>query len=357
MKLRNALLASAMMALPLAAANAQAVDGLYIGGGLGVNMMQRESVDLGPPVRAANSSGDVRANLGPVVVLSLGWGFGNGLRAEIQGDWYENNGFNNPEGYGVPASAGGSEQKYGGMVNVLYDFVGVVPMVQPYVGLGAGYQESMWQNGHYSQYPSGPSFNASNTSRGSFAYQAMLGVAVPIGGVPGLSMTAEYRFMGLAGDRNYSGVGVNAPNFKSTNDFNHSILFGFRYAFGMAPIPVSAPMPVSEMGAKTFLVFFDWDKADLTARSEAIVRDAATYSTHSQYTRIDVDGNTDTSGTPAYNQGLSERRAHRVADELVRDGVPQNVISMHAYGDTKLLVPTGPNVREPQNRRVEIVFH
>jgi flagellar motor protein MotB len=42
---------------------------------------------------------------------------------------------------------------------------------------------------------------------------------------------------------------------------------------------------------------------------------------------------------------------------LVRDGVPQNVISMHAYGDTKLLVPTGPGVREPQNRRVEIVFH
>jgi outer membrane protein OmpA-like peptidoglycan-associated protein len=70
-----------------------------------------------------------------------------------------------------------------------------------------------------------------------------------------------------------------------------------------------------------------------------------------------VDGNTDTSGTPQYNQGLSERRARTVAEELVRDGVPQNAISMHAYGDTKLLVPTGPGVREPQNRRVEIVFH
>lgn len=70
-----------------------------------------------------------------------------------------------------------------------------------------------------------------------------------------------------------------------------------------------------------------------------------------------MDGNTDTSGTPQYNQGLSERRARTVAEELVRDGVPQNAISMHAYGDTKLLVPTGPGVREPQNRRVEIVFH
>ena len=142
----------------------------------------------------------------------------------------------------------------------------------------------------------------------------------------------------------------------STNDFNHSVLVGLRYNFGVAP-PAPAPTPVAEIGAKTFLVFFDWDKYDLTARASGIVHEAADYSTHTSYTRIDVDGNTDTSGTPAYNQGLSERRARTVAAELVRDGVPQNVISMHAYGDTKLLVPTGPGVREPQNRRVEIVFH
>jgi OOP family OmpA-OmpF porin len=116
-------------------------------------------------------------------------------------------------------------------------------------------------------------------------------------------------------------------------------------------------MPIADIGAKTFLVFFDWDKADLTARSEGIVRDAAGYSTSAKYTRIDVGGNTDASGTPSYNQGLSERRARAVAAELVRDGVPHSAISMHAYGDTKLLVPTGPGVREPQNRRVEIVFH
>ncbi len=158
--------------------------------------------------------------------------------------------------------------------------------------------------------------------------------------------------MGVAGNRTYPGVVLG-------NDFNHSVLIGLRYAFGAPPPPPPpmAPTPVAEMGAKTFLVFFDWDKADLTARSEGIVRDAAGYSTHNQYTRIDVDGNTDTSGTPQYNMGLSERRARVVAAELVRDGVPQNVISMHAYGDTKLLVPTGPGVREPQNRRVEIVFH
>jgi OOP family OmpA-OmpF porin len=356
MTLRSALLASAMMALPLAAANAQAIDGLYVAGGAGANFIQREAYDISFPGAGVSTSADVRNNWGAVVVVSLGYGFGNGLRAEIEGDYRGNSGKNNPQGLGFPATAGGNEQKAGGMVNVLYDFVGMVPMVQPYVGVGAGYQAVIEQNLSITPL-GGVSARADNGHKGSFAYQAILGMAFPIDAMPGLAVTAEYRFMGLAGHRDYSATLAGTPGtLTQNNNYNHSILVGFRYAFGVAPV-AAAPMPVADMGAKTFLVFFDWDKANLTARSEGIVRDAATYSTHSQYTRIDVDGNTDTSGTPTYNQGLSERRARTVAAELVRDGVPQNVISMHAYGDTHLLVPTGPNVREPQNRRVEIVFH
>jgi OmpA-OmpF porin, OOP family len=350
MKLRSALLASAMMALPLAAANAQPIDGLYIGGGLGVNFMQREDIQLGSPV---NRSGNVRVDIGPVVVASVGWGFGNGLRAEVEASYRQNNGMTNPQGFGFPAAFSGQEQKVGGMVNVLYDFVGM-PFVQPYLGAGIGYQDVKWQNVAISA--GGGSAAAKTSDRGSLAYQGIVGLAVPIATAPGLAITAEYRFMGLAGERTFGAATLGGPTFKSTNDYNHSVLFGFRYAFGVAPVPV-APTPVAEIGAKTFMVFFDWDKANLTARSEGIVRDAAAYSTRSQYTRIDVNGNTDTSGTPSYNQGLSERRARVVAAELVRDGVPQNAIDMHAYGETHLLVPTGPNVREPQNRRVEIVYH
>jgi hypothetical protein len=50
------------------------------------------------------------------------------------------------------------------------------------------------------------------------------------------------------------------------------------------------------------------------------------------------------------NQGLSLRRCRTVAAELVRDGVPQNAISIQGLGDTKLLVPTGHGVREPQKQ-------
>ncbi len=120
-----------------------------------------------------------------------------------------------------------------------------------------------------------------------------------------------------------------------------------------APMPIASPAPAA---ARSYLVFFDWDKATLTERARGIVKEAAENSTRVQYTRLEVNGYTDTSGTPRYNQGLSLRRARTVAAELVRDGVPQSAIAIQGLGDTNLLVPTGAGVREPQNRRVEIII-
>jgi len=339
------------------AANAQPVTGLYVGAGVGANFIQRESFNasfLG--FKSAN--GDVRSNIGPTAVVSLGYGFGNGFRAEIEADYRQNNGFNNPEGFGGPASAGGNEQKVGGMVNVLYDFVGLVPMVQPYVGVGVGYQRVIEQGLHVTPLGSPFSFSEGNHGTGSFAYQAILGMAFPVAGVPGLSLTGEYRFMGLAGNRNYpASFGPIGGTIQSTNDYNHAVLIGMRYEFGVAPPPAApAPMPVADMGAKTFLVFFDWDKADLSARAHQIIAEAAQNSTRVQVTRIEVDGYADRTGTAQYNVVLSRRRADNVAAELVKDGVPKNIIAIQAFGDTHLLVPTGPGVREPQNRRVEIIL-
>jgi porin len=117
--------------------------------------------------------------------------------------------------------------------------------------------------------------------------------------------------------------------------------------------PAMAPTPAA---AATYLVFFDWNKSDLTPRADAIISEAASSSQSKAVTTIAVSGYTDTSGTALYNQGLSERRADAVAARLVSDGVSRSEIEIHAYGATHLLVPTGPGVREPQNRRVEIVL-
>jgi len=351
MNFRTTLAAATLLALPIAA-HAQPVDGMYIGGGAGANFMLKENASVSGPRGLQTRSGDLTTNAGPALVINLGYGFGNGLRAEVEGD-YRHNGFSG-------SGFGGQEQKYGAMANVLYDFVGLVPMVTPYIGAGVGYQWAQMQNLHATV--GGANVATGNQSKGSFAYQAILGAALPIESVPGLALTAEYRFMGLTGHRQYSasvGPGGTPASFTMKNDFNNTVLVGFRYAFGVAPAPApapaAAPVPASPI-SRSYIVFFDWDKAVLTDRAKQIVGEAAANSTKVQTTRIEVNGYTDTSGTPKYNQGLSVRRAQAVAAELVKDGVPKNEISIQGFGETHLLVPTGPNVREPQNRRVEIIL-
>jgi outer membrane protein OmpA-like peptidoglycan-associated protein len=140
-------------------------------------------------------------------------------------------------------------------------------------------------------------------------------------------------------------------------------MLGFRYAlFQPAPPPPPPPAPApaavpAPEAARTYLVFFDWDRADLSERARQIIATAAQASTHVQTTRIEVNGYTDLSGTAAYNQRLSVRRAQSVEAELVRDGVAEGEISIHGYGESNPLVPTAKGVREPQNRRVEIILH
>lgn len=350
MKCQAVLLAAIAAALPLAA-QAQPITGLYIGGGGGVNIMQNETDASQNGI--ATPGKRLEFNLGATGVGSVGWGFGNGLRAEVELDYR----YNSLSGSIVPPgghrTTTGSEQKYGPMVNVLYDFNGICPVFVPYIGAGAGYQWASVDAGN------GADRLATGTA-GAFAYQAILGAAVPIASVPGLSVTGEYRFMGLAGDRDYDG-GPDHATIDRTDDFNHSILIGLRYAFGAPPLPAPvAPVPVgvpAAAPARSYLVFFDWDKATLTSRAQQIVKEAADNATKVQYTRIDVNGYTDTSGTPQYNQGLSIRRGQAVAAELVKDGVPKAAIAIQGFGETHLLVSTGPGVREPQNRRVEIIIH
>ena len=202
-----------------------------------------------------------------------------------------------------------------------------------------------------------------NSGQGAFAYQAILGAAFPIAGVPGLAITAEYRFLGLYGDRNYNyqyfapGVATRAT-IRFNEEYNHSVMVGVRYAFNAAP-PPPPPAPVEapqQTAARTYLVFFDWDRADLTDRARQIIAEAAQATTRVQVTRIEVSGYTDRSGTVRYNQGLSVRRAQNVAAELVRLGVPRTAITAQGFGESNPLVPTANGVREPQNRRVEIVL-
>ncbi len=104
------------------------------------------------------------------------------------------------------------------------------------------------------------------------------------------------------------------------------------------------------------MVFFDWDSAKLNPQATNVIGQAAAAFKTKGGARITATGHTDTSGTEAYNMALSLRRANAVKDALVQQGVPATAIAVVGRGEQGLLVQTGPNVREPQNRRVEIVL-
>ncbi len=366
MKLRNVLLAASVLALPAAAAMAQPVDGLYIGGGAGFNWLQNQSVKSysaqGIGGEKAKGAGHFKSSGGPVVVGSVGYGFGNGLRAEGELNYR----FTHEKLKGGNGIGGGFDNNtYGLMANVLYDFNGLSKYVVPYVGAGAGLEMVSARSTKVYDTTGAGGFNGSSDNA-HFGAQAIAGAAIPTG-VPGLAVTAEYRFMTVLGKDKMKGTYTDgADSVKGSvsidNQYNHSFLVGLRYNFGVhkaaapapAPmVPVAAPAPAP---ARTYLVFFDWDKADLTPRAHQIISEAAQNSTKVQVTQIEVDGHADRSGTPAYNMKLSKRRADAVAADLVRLGVPQNVIYVQAFGDTHPLVPTAAGVREPQNRRVEIIL-
>ncbi len=377
MKLRNVLLAATILAAPVAA-KAQPVTGLYVGAGVGYDYLTQtdiRNVTIGPlttgQINNSRSTSGLKTDSrgGFTGDLAVGYGLGNGLRVELEGVFIKNH-YKIKTNNGTNAQGlvgGGNLQTYGALVNVLYDFDVGLGFMYPYVGVGVGYELTSQENGRV--YPVGggaPNLNFYKGRHGSLAAQAILGASFPIAAVPGLSLTADARFNVQTRKETFRGDGLltNAgPRVlgRETLDtqFNIAGLIGVRYAFN-APVP-PAPMaavvaPAPAPAARTYLVFFDWDRADLTARARQIVAEAAQASTRTSYTKIQVSGNADTSGTHQYNQGLSLRRAETVAAELVRDGVPRAAIAIQAFGDTHLLVPTGPGVREPQNRRVEIVL-
>ena len=126
-----------------------------------------------------------------------------------------------------------------------------------------------------------------------------------------------------------------------------------------AQTPPTTSMPMSqpgEIGQGRYLVFFDLGRADLNTEGRRVVAEAAQSYRQTGQAQVAVTGYTDTSGSPALNQRLSERRAEAVRIELVRLGVPDDKVSVSGRGQNDLLVPTADGVREPENRRVEIVI-
>ena len=109
-------------------------------------------------------------------------------------------------------------------------------------------------------------------------------------------------------------------------------------------------------GPANFVVYFGFDKTNLTDAARATVDEVVAAVNAMGTSALSLVGHADTVGSTGYNQGLSETRANRVADALSARGVPSGAMTLAGRSENDLAVATGNNVREPLNRRVEITL-
>ena len=322
--------------------------GFYLGAGLGANWTRdTDIIGIGTNLKADFDAGWVGA-------LGLGWAYGNGVRSEAE-IGYRRNDLDSIAGV---AASSGDASSWRGMINLFYDFKTGTPAT-PYIGAGIGAARVS-----LTASPFGASHLDDTDS--AFAYQGIAGVGYRVN--ESAQVFADYRYFATTSldFTTAAGTAVDA-------DYgNHTLMVGLRFSFAPpkaapkdepkpaavpAP-PAPAPMaaPAARAAPKNYLVFFDWDKADLTSEALRTLATAAADAKQGNVARIRATGHADRSGPEAYNMRLSMRRAVAVKNELIRQGIAERDIAVVAKGETEPLVPTPDGVREPQNRRVEIVF-
>lgn len=120
------------------------------------------------------------------------------------------------------------------------------------------------------------------------------------------------------------------------------------------PPPPPPPAPPVACNKSPFIVFFDWDRSDISAEAAITLDATVSMLRDCGNPAVSLDGYTDRSGSDGYNQQLSERRAAAVRAYLNSHGVPDGTITAKGLGEVNPRVPTADGVRELQNRRVEI---
>lgn len=124
----------------------------------------------------------------------------------------------------------------------------------------------------------------------------------------------------------------------------------------LAPKPVAAAAPAPAKAAGRYVVHFDFNEIDPNSAGGQVIRQIAADAKSAKPNKIVVTGHTDTVGSEMANMRLGLDRAQVVMSSLITAGVPSGAMSTRSRGEAQPLVSTGDNVREPRNRRVEVVF-
>jgi OmpA-OmpF porin, OOP family len=301
-------------------------------------------------------------------------GFNAGVRAGYMwGPWrfeeeysYLYNGLQSFAGAGN-AIVKGNDHANAIMTNVLYDFTFGWP-ITPHIGGGIGAVNvdtgvtSVGNRVPANIASLGFSSISLNGNSWQFGYQGIAGLRYLIN--PALALDLDYRYLATS-NLNFTNknVGIDghccgAVSVRSGYN-TQNVVASLTMMFGAPPPaapPPAPPAPPPPPTHQVYLVFFDWDKYNITPEGMQILEAAAAHYRAGGAVQIQVTGYTDLTGSPGYNQRLSERRAGAVAAVLERLGVPRNEMIVAGRGMNDPRVPTPLGVREPQNRRVEIVF-
>jgi outer membrane protein OmpA-like peptidoglycan-associated protein len=320
--MKNALFAAAALALVPVASQAQSLQYPGFFGGIegGGNYMFQSGVNT------PFGQSTVYPAIGYSVGAMVGYDF-VGPRVALEGL------YNNSKATvsGGSQTFGATKDEFAAMANLYYDF-NAGSVIVPYVGAGAGIA-----------FDKVSALGVSDNTT-AFAYQGIIGVGYNIDSQFRLNLEGRY-------------FGTTSPTVLGSTFQNNNMMamLQLQMKFG-APTAVAAPPPgPAAPQAPSFMVFFDWDRSELSAQALNTIRQAAgSYKTKGS-ARITATGHTDKSGPDDYNMALSLRRANTVKDALVREGVPATAISVIGKGESQPLVQTADGVREPQNRRVEIL--
>lgn len=152
---------------------------------------------------------------------------------------------------------------------------------------------------------------------------------------------------------------------KAMSDLEAAAVFRlteFRKPTGSAAAPASAPapapMPAPQIAAAPdpFTVYFAFDSAAVDAAGNGVIDDAVATADDLGIVDFSITGHADRSGAEDYNLQLSLLRADAIRSALIARGVKEGGISVAGRGEAEPAVPTADGVREPANRRVEIIL-
>ncbi len=127
------------------------------------------------------------------------------------------------------------------------------------------------------------------------------------------------------------------------------VMTGKEVRDAVGPALEALPLPPAR-----FVLYFKWDSTVLAVESAARLGEIVRTIRERASTDVSVVGHTDTVGGKAYNDGLSLERARAVAARLAAEGVKRSILEISSHGKSNPLIPTGDQVPEPRNRRVEV---